>query len=37
MRDLFFPYKHAASKIFGEVKIPIIKVFLRDAVLHNFK
>jgi len=31
MKDLFFPYKHVASEIFGEVKIPVVKLFLRNA------
>ena len=31
MRDLFFPYKRVTSKVFGEVKIPVIKVFLCDG------
>ncbi len=26
MRDLFFPYKRVTSKVFGEVKIPVIKI-----------
>ena len=31
MRDLFFPYKRVTSKVFGELKIPVIKVFIRDG------
>jgi len=31
MRYLFFPYKRVTSKVFGEVKIPVIKVFIRDG------
>ena len=31
MSDLFFPYKCVTSKVFGEVKIPVIKVFIRDG------
>lgn len=31
MTDLFFPYKRVISKVFGEVKIPVIKIFLRNS------
>jgi len=31
MRYLFFPYKRVTSKVFGEVKISVIKVFIRDG------
>ena len=26
MRDLFFPYKRVTSRVFGEVKIPVINI-----------
>lgn len=29
MRKFFFPYKHVRSDIFGEVLIPVAKIFLR--------
>jgi len=31
MRNLFFPYKRVTSKVFGELKIPVIKVFIHDG------
>ena len=31
MRNLFFPYKRVTSKVFGELKIPVINVFIRDG------
>ena len=31
MSDLFFLYKRVTSRVFGEVKIPVIKVFIRDG------
>lgn len=31
MAGLFFPYKRVISKVFGEVKIPVIKIFLRNG------
>lgn len=30
MRELFFPYKRARSDVFGEVSIPVAKIFLQD-------
>ena len=29
MRKFFFPYKHVRSDVFGEVLIPVAKIFLR--------
>ncbi len=29
MREIFFPYKHVRSDIFGEVSIPVVKILLQ--------
>jgi len=29
LREIFFPYKHVRSDIFGEVLIPVVKILLQ--------